>query len=419
MTRDEMQEAALDSWINSDFIGTLLMGTGTGKSFTAIKALKYLLDTNLIPNCKKVLLAVSDTNLRDNSWEVEFNKMKMARSYYEIEVACYQSTANFVGRDFDLIIADEFDFALTPAYSRLFTENTFQYILGLTAFIDKSKKEMSDAIAPVRFDFSTGRAQSVGMLNKSVLVGVSFELSTKKDITITYTKGEFKTSENDQYVFLNNRVDKNTKAYHAAKAKIRSTPSTSQRAELADLKKLLDISMRNRAKFLYNCNTGIKVAKMIADHILQSNTNNKLLVFSERKEASAKICEKVYNGDVSKELKKLTLNQLDAGVIRQLGLCKALDRGANIHGINSMLFHTFTSSPTSFAQRHGRGCRLPVDQLMYFYILVPYYKKKVKVEGSGVTAFATLPTQQRGWASSMLDSFVPSKTERVNLGEIQ
>lgn len=290
-------------------------------------------------------------------------------------------------------------------------------MLGLTGFIDSTKLKLADEIAPVVFDFSTGRAQVEGMLNKSVLVGVSYELSTVKDVTITHKGGEFKTSENDQYAYLEKKVAECSKAYYVALSSVSVKPSSAQRMEIADCKRAVENATRYRAAFLYSCKSSERVAQRIKDEVLAVESN-KVLVFSQRKESSDIICSTTYNGDLKKAERKIVLDKLNSGEIRDVGLCKALDRGANLEGITAMIFHTFTSSKTSFIQRHGRGCRLHKNALMYFYVLVPWYKKRVVEQETQTIVWPILPTKQRGWAVSMLGTFIPHETISINLGEV-
>jgi len=63
--KDKMQEEALNTWINSEYKGTVVVGTGAGKTRIGCVAINHLYRNGLIKSC---LIVVPTTNLRDNEW---------------------------------------------------------------------------------------------------------------------------------------------------------------------------------------------------------------------------------------------------------------------------------------------------------------------------------------------------------------
>ena len=80
-------------------------------------------------------------------------------------------------------------------------------LLGLTGFVDPSKDQLLNSIAPSIVEYSTQEAQEDGILNRTQLVLVEFDLSmNNSDITVKYKKEgkdkSFTQSENDAYSYV-------------------------------------------------------------------------------------------------------------------------------------------------------------------------------------------------------------------------
>lgn len=73
MTRDERQEIARVKWIKSKCKGTIVQPTGCGKTTTALKCLKSVL--NKYPNLR-ILVVVPTDNLK-NQWRTQLDAWGM------------------------------------------------------------------------------------------------------------------------------------------------------------------------------------------------------------------------------------------------------------------------------------------------------------------------------------------------------
>ena len=74
MTRDERQEIARVKWIKNRCCGTLIQPTGCGKTVTALKCLRSVLDK--YPNIR-VLVVVPTDNLKVQ-WESQIDKFGLS-----------------------------------------------------------------------------------------------------------------------------------------------------------------------------------------------------------------------------------------------------------------------------------------------------------------------------------------------------
>ena len=412
-TREELHKLGKELWLESDRKNSLILGTGTGKSKVAIDILKQLFLDETLCYSSKILLLTNSTDLRDNNWKAEFVKWDALDIWDVITSECYQTVYKWGNTQWDLVISDEIDFALTEVYGTFFQNNECDMILGLTGFVDESKQVLLNTVAPVLMEYSTQDAQDAGILNSTQVVFVRYNLSTEKTKEVKYKdkvtgqEKTFKQSESEAYEYIETQcniswgqMQKLQKELENADAFSASTSVIRQDLGKARMKNRR--ATTDRKKLLFSGVASCIVAKALREKILAS-PNNKLLTFSMRTEQGAKISSNTYNGTNKKDNTALT--DLSAGTIRDLAVCKAIDRGTNLVGVNNEVFESYEGSETSFNQRHGRGCRLLPDQKMYLYIMLPYYFKKVKnAEGSGY-GYKQEPTQMVKWAENMLASF--------------
>jgi superfamily II DNA or RNA helicase len=98
-----------------------------------------------------------------------------------------------------------------------------------------------------------------------------------------------------------------------------------------------------------------------------------------------------------------------------MSVCKKLNRGANLIGVNVIIKESFDGSETDFQQTHGRLMRLKPEQTGYYIILVPYFEDLVRTE-NGAFRRVLMPTQVSKWASKMSASFDMSNSRVITLG---
>lgn len=413
--RESVQQEAKAAWLNSNHLNTIIVGTGGGKSKIAIDLMK-----DVAPN--RILLLTNSEHLRDNNWRDEFVKFN-AMMYWDNHVTseCYQTVYRWENTEWDLVIADELDFAMSPAYQRFFQNNICHKILGLTGFCTEDKKGLLALYAPVCYEISTQEMQDLNLLNKSKFIFVEFPLSKAK--TIQQKKkngGTFMVSENDQYKYYHAEVQKAAIVRSAIMQKYRMQNISYEDKpdyKAADWK---FISMAAKRKsILNNLSTSITVVRGLLDKILV-NPDNKVLIFS----ALTAQCDKLPNPFHGKsDYDTSGIEKLNSGEIKTLSVCKKVNRGVNLQGVNFLIKESFDSSETDFQQTHGRLMRLRPDQTAYYIVLLPFYEDLVKVEEkntlgsrSTVTFKKTLlSTQAASWADKMMNSFSKAHSKTVKL----
>ena len=108
------QKKALNAWASKDFIGSVIAGTGFGKSRIGVLAVEYALRTG-----DKALVLVPTVQLQDQFRE-EFHKWDLSRCLDNIDILCYQSAYKLQDEHYDIVICDEIHLGLSKEYRKSF-----------------------------------------------------------------------------------------------------------------------------------------------------------------------------------------------------------------------------------------------------------------------------------------------------------
>jgi superfamily II DNA or RNA helicase len=352
--KDEIQLEAKEAWLNSVKCNTIVLGTGGGKSKVAIDIVNTL-------KAKHVLILVNSIALVD-SWRVELTK------YYEgsitrdrtITVDTYQSAYKWSKVFCDMIIYDEVDFAVSPEYSKVFSLKA-EYKLGLTGFVPAEKMLYLGATLPICYTKTAQELQEEGVLNRSELIFVEYPLSRIRTIKVPLKKGgAFYQSENEYYAYYHKQVQQAQIALTHARQeyKIYQLTDTSDNdlRDLNELKKVekaefkVKMMVAKRKKILNSLQSSLLVVGQLVEQI-EEDRNNKIVIFCGVTDQCDRLGYPTYHGKKSSTEKDLS--NLNSGKINVLGVCKAIDRGVNLIGVNYLIKESFDGSEVAFHQTHG------------------------------------------------------------------
>ena len=418
--RNEKQREVSKIWLDSSRIGTLVLGTGFGKSKVTMDIMGELFKSGELTQSSKILLLADSEKLRDDNWKDDFKKWNVEWMWEHVQAECYQTAYKWENTEWDLVIADEIDFGLTEEYSKVFAKNKFKMVLGLTGYIDPAKKELVELIAPVLITYTTQDAQADGILNSTQVVFVEYDLSRNPhDVIIEYVVGgkkkSFKQSENDAYAYLEDKCN----VYYGMITNLESDPDIAFGLDRVKVSKLNQLKakykryiMQRKIALFGGIAAKVKAKELIAK--ILEKPSNKVLTFSMYTDQADAITHNTYHGKNKKD--NTSLEDLNSGNIRAVGVCKAVNRGINLVGVNNIIMESYEGSKTAFHQRHGRGMRLLPDQKLYLYIMLPYYYKKIQSpENPHDTVEVRRPTQMVKWAENMLADFDLGTPLRIKL----
>jgi superfamily II DNA or RNA helicase len=346
----KIQEEAITSLAEANYRGIVILPTGTGKSLVLIECLKRLYQPGM-----RVLYTCDSQDLRDKGFDEELVKWD-AREYCDkIEKCCYKSAYKKKYEEYDILLADEGDYALTPKYSELFFNNKFKYIIFVSATLDKKKRPLADILLPIVYQKEVKEIEDRKVINKANFIFVPYLLTPKEDAKYKRYNERFSEILNAQpNPFLDAKALK----------------------EWQD-KKQRDIEFLTfqRLHFLESLESSVHICRRLFKHIYEESPESRVVAFCGQTDQADKICRYSYhekNADVN------NLQRFDNGEINYLSVCGKIDRGKNLIGVNKIVLENYNRSETKLVQRTGRGRRLKVDEMLDVYILLPFYTNNGK-----------------------------------------
>lgn len=100
-----IQKQAFDAWVKANCRGSVIAGTGAGKSKIGIMAAEYIAK-KFKRKQAKIAIIVPTEELRDDGWKNEFTKWHLKALYDNADKFCYASIAKIEGNKYDLVILD-------------------------------------------------------------------------------------------------------------------------------------------------------------------------------------------------------------------------------------------------------------------------------------------------------------------------
>jgi superfamily II DNA or RNA helicase len=353
------QKKALNLWASAGFRGSIIAGTGFGKSRCALLACDYLL--NRMDNAKIIIL-VPTIQLQDQFVD-EFNKWNLAHCLDSIEIMCYQSAYKLRGNKYDLVICDEVHLGLSVEYRKFFINNKSDKILCMTATLPEEEeyREILAKLAPTVYTISLDQCVAMGIVSPYEIYCVPVELTDQERedykiinnnfVRCKYALGQFDAFNQARAIMANKNSDSGDKAVAAQFYKA-----------IRERKAIVD--------FAYN-----KIAKF--QTIVQTHLDKKVLVFSGANDFTDQLCESVaplavsYHSGKTKKQREKSLASFKNDEINILCSTKALNQGLDIPNANLGIICGITSKSLSMIQRVGRLIRFEegkVGKVVILYV---------------------------------------------------
>lgn len=373
MTRNEIQQSAVNAWLESNKHGTLELATGTGKTIAALKALYTMPKKD-----GKVHLFLAETIEREKDLKSDielFNKINDCNLLqdYNLKFLCYQSAYRLKDYEFGLVIADEIHNSLTEEYVKFYHNNKYDAVIGLSATVDRSikylvhgvevtKGSMLDQIAPSCFQYTMEQSIKDGIGRKLNIYIINHKLdSINKTIAAGSATKKFYQTELSAYQYWDKEHKKSWFI---------------QNQETKDIK--IRVTAMKRSKLLFELPSKVEATKQLLDKL-----KGKTLIFSNSLDSVLKVTPNVISSRNSPEQNKALREAFDKGSIQVVGNNKMLVQGANMKELDNCILMSYYSSEVSIIQKLGR------------------LRKNGDTKGS-VFIFVTEDSQEQIWASKML-----------------
>ena len=355
--RDEKQKEALNNWASAKFCGSIIAGTGFGKSRCAILAVRHILD---VLGGNKVLLLVPTIQLQ-SQFADEFHKWDLEHCLDNVEILCYQSAYKLEDNHYDLVICDEVHLGLSPQYRKFFENNTYDKLLCMTATLPEEYeyRQILSKLAPTIYSISLDDCVKSGIVSPYNIYcqPVSLTKAEKDDykkihnqfLYYKYKLGQFDAFDEAKRIL----ADKN--AGPAEKAAAVGFYRT-----IRERKKIVDFASNKITAF---------------QTLVLKNVSNKILAFSGANDFTDQLCASVsplsatYHSKKTKKQREKALNDFKNGHVNVLCSTKALNQGLDIPDANIGIMCGITSKSLSMIQRVGRLIRFQENKVGEIYIL--------------------------------------------------
>lgn len=355
MTRDERQEIARVKWIKNKCCGCLVQPTGAGKTITALKCLKSIVDkyTNF-----KILVVVPTDNLKQQ-WRVQLDNWGMEFN------ADVQVINTIVKHDWsvDILVLDEIHRYAPSTFSEVFIKVRYRYILGLTATFERldGKHQLIAKYCPI-IDTIT---QAEALANGWVSSYKEYQVLIDVDDIDEYNK--YNKEFVEHYEFFN--FDFNLamsllgpKGFiNRARLRDERCPNGTEEQRKAMFQAITYHAtafircIQKRKAFINNHPKKIEIAR----RIIEARKDKKIITFSNniKMAESIGVEGRVYSGKDSKKKGRLTLEEFQNGEFNLIhSICK-LNEGADLKGLSVAIILGLDSSETKAVQKKGRVIR--------------------------------------------------------------
>jgi len=373
-TRDVIRDEALSKLEENNYVGTLVLNTGAGKSKIAIEAVKQ-------GGFKNILITSPRTNLIRN-WELEIKKWGLKAN---ITIKNIQTTYKWLEKDlkkFDIIILDEIHSFSTPEYGVLVKRASKLGIkrIGLTATPDISRKEEKlefyKEVCPIIYVYTDSEEDKI--TNKKKIVVFYYDLDNFFQYEVQTKSKSWLQGEKAHYEYLEKVINETTQEIrtyypHLDVLGVKAIYALKNNSTPAPLKNILRKywwGITQRKKLLWNLKKSAHLALILKKDILR-HPDNKVLIFSELTDKCNKLSDNTIHSKQEKDKNQIMIEAFNADQIRELASCQSLTLGMNLVGANYAIFESFNSSETNNLQKQGRLNRLPVNENAVLIYLVP------------------------------------------------
>lgn len=354
--KDKQQRAALNAWARIRCIGSIIAGTGFGKSRCGVLACQYILGS--IPDTKAIIL-VPTIQLQEQFAE-EFHKWGCDNYLDRIDIMCYQSAYKLQGQHYSLVICDEVHLGLSKQYRKFFKNNTYDRLLCMTATMPEDIEYKLELLkmAPKAYEITLDQCVSMGLVSPYEIYCIPLEL----------TFGERLEYDDIHREFVEHKVALGPDAFNLAKVFIKSPQASSEeKYHAAGFYK----TIRERKAIVDKASAKVDKFKELVNNNLDKRivTFGGLNEFTDTLAASVDPLAEVYHSKRTLKQRREALRRFKEKEVNVLCSTKALNQGFDIPNANVGIICGLTSKALSMIQRIGRLIRFEEGKVGKIYIL--------------------------------------------------
>jgi superfamily II DNA or RNA helicase len=355
-TKDEEQRKALNAWAQkTNFTGSIIAGTGFGKSRCGVLAINHA-----IKNGGNALVLVPTVQLQ-KQFKKEFIKWDCESILDNVDIMCYQSAYKLEDKHYNIVICDEIHLGLSQEYRKFFKNNSWDRLLCMTATPPEEieYKDYLYKIAPLAYRLSLDDCVKLELVSPYQVIcqPITLNITEQKEYkkannTFVYAKynlGQFNAFEQAQYILSNKNSSPQEKQY---------------------------------ATMFYRA---IRQRKAVVDHaigkveelqkLVIKNVGEKMLVFGGSNMFTDQLAEATcclsttYHSGKTKKQKEKALEDFRSGDKPVLCSTKALNQGFDVKDATMAVICGLTSKGLTMIQRIGRIIRYQEGKIGKIIIL--------------------------------------------------
>jgi len=355
-TKDKEQRKALNQWAQAGYVGSIIAGTGFGKSRCGVVSINHVLN---VLGKESALILVPTVQLQDQ-FRDEFFKWGYDNCLDRVDILCYQTAYKLKKQHYDIVVCDEIHLGLSKEYVKFFKNNTYDKLLCMTATKpeDAGKKIELFKLAPTIYTITLDECVDMGLVSPYEIYCIPVEL----------TFGEQLEYDSIQHEFVKHKMWLGPEAFDMAKFFIANKQCTSEeKYHAAGFYK----TIRERKRIVDTAHNKVSKFKAIVD----ANLTEKIITFGGLNEFTDQLAEsvsplaEVYHSKRTLKQRKNALKRFKEDEVNILCSTKALNQGFDIPNANIGIICGLTSKALSMVQRIGRLIRFEEGKTGKIYII--------------------------------------------------
>ncbi len=356
--REQLQQLCIDEWRKNQFVGTVVLPTGTGKTKVGVMAMQSVDEA-----VTSILVVVPRIPLKDQ-WLKECAKWGYDTT--KVRVECLQ-TVYKLKEKYDLVIVDEVHRSLSEKYIQMYNNVEYKYILGLTATepVDIERRYLLDKHCPIILKRDINDSLTIGAVSDFQVYNLECKLSKN----LQYKYSAFNSQFNKGMIILSrirNQVPGMKSSFasvfdiaKAFKAGFGSNLPYEIHKEVVEGAKLFWTGMTLRKKVLYDNTDKIDVVRKI----YLKYPRDKWIIFTKTIAIATKISgsipnSKLYHSQMKGQEREEVLEGFHQNKFNVLVAVDALNEGLDVPDVDKAISVSGSSTELEQIQRLGRCIRL-------------------------------------------------------------
>lgn len=359
LIKDQEQKKALNAWKDADFVGTVIAGTGFGKSRVGVIACGAMLRKH----GGRGLVLVPTNQLQDQ-FEEEFKKWGYEDVLESVDILCYASAHKLRDQSYTVTIADEVHLGLSPIYREVFLQNDHQRLLCMTATEPEEEeyKDLLDDIAPTVYTITLDECVQKGLVAPYTIHCIPVPLTEEE-------RNAYK-SANNAFVHYKYHLGMYNAFEEAGRILKDPTASPVQKKNAT----LFYKAIRDRKEVVQKAHNKILYTALIAS----AKSDKKILTFAGSNEFTNQMHKELndsncpaarFHSALGKKEKDKALKDFKSNDVRILCSTKALNQGFDVPDAQLGIICGLDSKALAMIQRVGRLLRLSPNKVGEVVIL--------------------------------------------------